>query len=742
MICSWMQRDYGIDVIVEITKSISNSIDQIITGKRFSIQLKSSATKDFGDTKITLSVPKEKISYWYEAIEPVLLVYVDLKSKRCFFKWIDEGIIEELFRKNRNWIVQKTVTIEFDVNNYIDPKRLLEIEKYVIHWKRPAKTILSPGNYFKYSAEARSYIDLFHETLQKFDIPFLQKETEELRKDIYQTTYTIAVVGPSRAGKSTLINCLLQREISPVGILPTTGIPITIFPKDENKAVVLFKNNKELIGTVDSEFLKEYTSQEKNPGNRKEVKLVSIHIINTLLEKGIALCDVPGLDDPDNEIRAITKTALYNVNAIIYVINAASMRDGGFSITKQIIDELAEMGGRMDKLFLVFNKIDVLNDEQIAQLENYVNSILDKYSISQYLPTPPIYISSKNSFENRIQNNISSDSVGLLEKQIWEFLLSNNKTGLHRLLGRYGDFETLIGRFKKIINARLLDADKRVKAEIEINNIKNEITEIKKFVSEKRKTIYSNIKGYLNNSFINLLTYLQKDLQNIPLENALPANSVISSWLENNAYQVISYTHSNLQQNINELQSEINNWISLRLNQVELTLESNNSAVKFSMPEIVRYTSQINNHLLDKNSGVIGILESLLWGVGSIIAHVFVAVENILTSDIKLRQKSIQGIVLKSKKCYSKIITDFLSNLNSHLDEVCMNMEEKAIDRTKVYLGELSNQLNKLDIQISSKEKANFEAFINDVSQIENAIESNFTHLKDYTNGIGWLEEN
>ncbi len=67
-------------------------------------------------------------------------------------------------------------------------------------------------------------------------------------------------------------------------------------------------------------------------------------------------------------------------------------------------------------------------------------------------------------------------------------------------------------------------------------------------------------------------------------------------------------------------------------------------------------------------------------------------------------------------------------------------MEEKSIDRAKVYLGELSSQLKKLDQPISKTDKQNFEKFLKEVEKIENGIQSNLTHLKAYTDGVEWIK--
>jgi ribosome biogenesis GTPase A len=733
-------REYGIDGTVEITKPLSTLTDQIVTGKRFSVQLKSSVSSDFNKAKFSLSVARDKINYWFGSIEPVLLVFVDLTSKSCFFRWVDENLIQELFLSNRNWIAQTTVSIKFDKEKIITPKSLLEIERYVLNWKRQSRTILTPGNYFKFSREAKSFIDLFAAQVKEYGINFLAKEIKELKESTAYPIYTVAIVGPNKAGKSTLINSLLQKEVSPVGMLPTTGIPITIFPSNENKSVVLFKDNKELEGSIEESFLREYTSKDKNPNNQKKVKIVSVQIINSLLERGFALCDVPGLDDPDSEIRQITKTALYNVNAIIYVISAGSFASRDFSITKQIIEDLHELGGRMDRLFLVFNKVDILNVDHMEELKQYVDSTLENFDVLKYLPSEPIYISSKKSFENRIQNQNTDDSVGLLEKHMWEYLLSQNKTGLHKIMGSFGDCLEISDKLKKIINTSMIDAEKSEGLENEIKQVSIEINELRKLVADNRLSIYASLQQYLENSFAYILDYLKQDLDSVASNIPLPLNKQITQWLEDNAFKTISELYSNLQQDIYELQSTINQWISEKLKQVEIGIESPDSSITFKMPEINRYTNQINSYYYEKKSGYLGLLESFFEGIGNFLENIFVAIADIFTTDIKKRDRQKRDIISKSRRCYKNISEECLFNLNQYLNNICRFMEEKSIDRAKVYLGELSSQLKKLDQPISKADKKNFEKFLDEVEKIENGIQSNLTHLKAYTDGVEWIK--
>ena len=736
MVVSWLEKDYGIDGIIEITKPIAYSQNQIVTGKRFSTQLKSSTSDKFDKKTFSVSVSKEKINYWYQSFEPVIIVLIDLKTTVAYYRWINDELINELYENSEDWIANQTVSIKFDKKKTISSKSLSELEKYVLSWKKPNKTLLTPGNYFQFSEEAYKYVNQLKELHKQYNITVLQNELNDLAKDVVSSIYTIAIIGLSRVGKSTLINSLLEKDISPMGKLPTTGIPITIFPKNENKAIVTFKDNTVIEGNADSKFLAEYSAQDKNPGNRKGVKLIRVHIVNTLLERGFALCDVPGLDDADPEIKNIAKTTIFSSNAIVYVISVAGYNEGEFRINDKNIEDLNELRGKMDRVFLVFNKIDSLNETDLKDVKTYIDSVLKQYGILEYLATPPIYISSKEAFEKRISKKKGNDTVTQLEQVLWEYLINQNRTGLHKIISNFANQLSHIERVKKITNIRLKSSDQRRALEIEISNVEQEILKLKGFVRVKRDAIYTEIKRYVVDRFENVLTHLENELNTITNSELLPTKDRISQYLENEAYKILSDVYEYLQQQSYELQSDVNAWVGEKLKQVELSLENITEKHNLNLPDITKYTSQVYSFFIENSGGYMGILENIVGGIGKALEFIFSGIFDFLTSDHKIINREIKKFLKNSTRSYNNIQTDLLQNVSDYLNGICSTILEKTNDRTNVYLGELKTKAKKLDTPLTPFESKNQNDFIIEIDKIENEINSHYNHLVDYTDGI------
>ena len=736
MVCSWNEKDYGIDAIVEITNTISESHTHVVSGKRFSLQLKSSSSIAFNDGSCSHTVEKTKIIYWYGSIEPVLVVYVDVKTEKCYYLWIDEMLIEDLYNRNKNWISQETITLRFKDAQWLDRAAMNKLENYVLHWKRPAKTILTPGKYFQYNSDLRNSIQQLSVISDQYGVDVLAGQIKDTKKQIGRTIYTIAIVGPSRVGKSTLINCLLQREISPVGVLPTTGIPITIYPRSVDKSEILFKDKTKKEGPVDHTFLKQYTSQEHNKKNYKNVELVSVSIVNQLLEKGLALCDVPGLDDPDENIRNITKTALASVGAIVYVIDAGIMKSGSFSLTQTIIHELHTLGRQMERVFIVFSKMDQLTPRREKILKEYVEETLTEYDITPYLPCPPIYISSKQSYKARKGDETAVDSVKLLEDAIWKFLLEQNKTGMNKLLADYESSLDLLNKLMHVIKSRLIDANRRGEIENDIAQVSRDITQVRKIVPDHIISINNNTKNYIDSSFENLLRYLQTDLETVPLANELPNKSTITKWLQDNANTVLAGVYNNLDLQLADLSRKINLWIGQQLKQVESDLERAYKRSQASLPDIEFYSHYVGSNFDDERARHPGFLETILIGLMNGISSIVTIIEDVFYSPETKRKARIGHIVRSGKRGYNEIASHLLLCVNVYLNHASQTIVENSVERANVYLHSMDTELKKLSTPLTSDQRANFKSCLRDMQSIHDLLVSKLNNLKDYSEGI------
>lgn len=737
MVVSWIEKDFGVDATIEITKPIASSGNQIVTGKKFSMQLKSSTKNKFNNRTFSLSIRKEKINYWMQSFEPVIIVYVDLNTSIAYYRWIDESLIQELFESNGDWIANDSVSIKFVKTLQVNANSLNEIEKYVLAWRRPSKTLLTPGNFFDFSRHAYEYANELKEVCSKYKIKSLSKEIADLSKNVSSSIYTISIIGLSRGGKSTLINALLERNISPMGKLPTTGVPITFFPKNENKAYVTLKEkNKVITGDANCDFLAEYSAQDKNPGNVKGVKHVRVHVINTLMERGFALCDVPGLDDADPEIKGIAKTAILNSNAIVYVISLAGYEYGEFRINDRNISDLNDLRGKMDRVFLVFNKADKLNEDDLKEVTAYINRTLEQFDILEVLAAPPIFISSLESFERRINKNEGVDSVSSLEQLLWEYLINQNKTGLHKILSNFANEVEIIRKLRNISKIRLDHTDRREEFENEINKIRNEIKELRTFVAEKREGIYNEINNYIIDRFSNVIDHMHYELNGINQKERLPKANQISDFLENEAHKILSDVYEYLQRETFDLQGDINDWILDRLKQVKLSYDDVSNHEQFQMPDISKYTGQVYSFFINNPGKYIGVFESIIGSIGQALEWLFSGLYDFFTEDDKVLQKEVNKIVSNSRKSYNQIQAQLLRNLSHYLNGICQNMLEKTEDRTNVYLGELNNEVMKLDKPLTDQERNDHLKFIKDLDKIEQAIYSHYNHLNEYTEGI------
>jgi hypothetical protein len=122
-------------------------------------------------------------------------------------------------------------------------------------------------------------------------------DLDRIRADLEHHTFTVAIFGLIKRGKSTLLNALLGEEVSPTHITPETAVPVYVDHGEHASATVHLARRGTL--EVDRDELGQWVSQKHNPRNERGVSHVRWTLPSPLLRNGVRLVDTPGLDDAD-----------------------------------------------------------------------------------------------------------------------------------------------------------------------------------------------------------------------------------------------------------------------------------------------------------------------------------------------------------------------------------------------------------------------------------------------------------
>jgi hypothetical protein len=136
-------------------------------------------------------------------------------------------------------------------------------------------------------------------------------------------TFTVAILGRVKSGKSTLCNAWLGLRddmLAPVDMDPVTSV-VTKFKHADKScvAVTLRDGGTELVSLED---VRDYVTENGNPGNQKQVRCVEIAGAFCGLEKDLILVDTPGSGSLHDHHDALLMDFLPQADAAIFLCSA------------------------------------------------------------------------------------------------------------------------------------------------------------------------------------------------------------------------------------------------------------------------------------------------------------------------------------------------------------------------------------------------------------------------------------
>ncbi|WP_226666784.1 dynamin family protein [Metabacillus litoralis] len=191
-----------------------------------------------------------------------------------------------------------------------------------------------------------------------------EKDSENARKllevanKLHNEKLYIAFAGHFSAGKSTMINTLLNEQILPTSPIPTSANLVLLEKGEEH--VSLFSNRNEEIeitGQYSIDQIKEYCKQGD------EIERISIKKPYQNLAENVVIMDTPGIDSTDAAHKLSTESMVHLADVVFYVTDYNHVQsEENLSFVKEMID-------RNKYIFLIVNQIDKHVESEVSFID-------------------------------------------------------------------------------------------------------------------------------------------------------------------------------------------------------------------------------------------------------------------------------------------------------------------------------------------------------------------------------------
>ncbi|KKI88720.1 hypothetical protein WQ54_29865 [Bacillus sp. SA1-12] len=323
-----------------------------------------------------------------------------------------------------------------------------------------------------------------HQKIKAYDVENANKLVELVNKLSNDKLY-VAFAGHFSAGKSSMINKLLDEQILPTSPIPTSA-NLVLLEKGDHQ-VTLYSKAKESIeleGDYSIEQIKEYCKQGD------EIERVSIKKPYHNLYENIVIMDTPGIDSTDAAHKLSTESMLHIADVIFYVTDYNHVQ------SEENLSFVKEMKQKEKMIFLIVNQIDKHVEKEVPFSE-FKYQIETSFSDIGLHHQDIFFTTLMNDDHQHNQLHEIKEIIQAIVDQKEEYMEKNVEFAVASLLKehleKYKDFLELSDVDQSQVIAELMEC--QTKKEQKSNQLEKEENKIKELTSEINDRVSTLLKS-------------------------------------------------------------------------------------------------------------------------------------------------------------------------------------------------------------------------------------------------------
>ena len=363
----------------------------------------------------------------------------------------------------------------------------------------------SPIRKYIKNKENKSFFELEEIRLEEID------KIVDLAEKSLENSLKLVILGEVKAGKSTLINALLRKEIAYTNVVEATASVVEI-SYSEKEICNIVKNDGSRLEFENIEDLNKYMNTNKE--SQEFFEDVSKVQIATNIErlKNIVIVDTPGLATVTEANANRTENYIANSDFVIWTLNAHHL---GQSDINDKIESVSEYG---KPIVAVINRIDEIDgtseeayeyvDLEMGYMFSNIFCVSAKKAWDGYTTKNRKLADSSNIDElfnflqNEIENNADEVQLESTKTTIETQLIRDNnlhKKSKERLEELIGSIEADITEANKFNSSMKQEINNRVDEWFDTKFFKDELNIL---ASAENKTIEAKIKEFTNPEYL------------------------------------------------------------------------------------------------------------------------------------------------------------------------------------------------------------------------------------------------